>query len=175
MDKADFYFNGEDYSEAYYEYAKALQLDKDNKWIKYCMDISGRFKNIDNCPAITSYDSLFDDLKELYNEVDDDKKYKLCLSFKNLLVTHANTHLNNPFVNGEFFWRELNAVTNYYDRFINELRLTNKIMKIICNSYSETLKLEIREYDTFSSKSKKPLALIKLKMHQVERMMKKVY
>lgn len=153
MEQAELYFNAEDYKEAYYEFAKAHNLDKDNKFIKYCMDVSGRLKNLDTNLSLSDYSNLYDNMREVFNDptTDEEVKRKMCISFINLLTKHANKHLNRIDITGNFFWSELDSIIDYYYKMLKELDLSNELKIKVYKNYIDVLKIEIREYDTFSS------------------------
>lgn len=178
LEQAELYFSAEDYKEAYYEFAKAHNLDKDNKFIKYCMDVSGRLKNLETNLSLNDYSGLYDNMREVFNEpsTDEDMKRKMCISFINLLTKHANKHLNRIDITGNFFWLELDSIMDYYYKMLKDLDLTNELKIKVYKNYIDVLEIEIREYDTFSSYAtnskvalQKALKRIKLEKEKCEK------
>ena len=170
LEQAELYYSAEDYKEAYYEFAKAHNLDKDNKFIEYCMDVSGRLKNLETNLSLNDYSGLYDDMKEVYNDpsTDDEKKRKLCVSFITLLIKHANKHLNRFDITGNFFWSELDSILDYFYKMFKDLDLSNELKIKVYKNYIDVLKVEIREYDTFSDYATNSKIALEKALHRME-------
>ncbi len=168
--QADLYFSASDFKEAYYEYAKAHDLDKDNKYVEYYMNLSVKMKNIESNLSLNDYSNLFNQLKEAYNEAkEDEKKEDIVQDFINLLTSHANKHLNKFTVSGKFVWQELDKVIDYYIKMLKEIDMSNGVKKIVYKNYIDALKIQIENYDTFKSYATNPKIALQKALQKIEK------
>ena len=168
--QADLYFDASDFKEAYYEYAKAHDLDKDNKYVEYYMNLSAKRKNIEMNLSLNDYSNVFDLLKEAFKEEKDEKKKKDFIQcFINLLTSHANNHLNKFNVSGKFFWEELDRVIDYYIKMLKEIDMSNEIKDVVYKNYIDVLKIQIENYDTFKSYATNPKEALQKALQKIQR------
>ena len=152
LNQAEKYYKLEDFREAYFEFAKAHDLDKDNKCIEYYMNLSAKRKNIETNLSLNDYSYIYDLLKEAFKEEKDDEKQEdLLQSFINLLTVHANKHLNRFDLSGKFFWLELDRIIDYYIKILKEIDLSDNLIGLVYKNYKDALKIEIENYDTFKN------------------------
>jgi uncharacterized CHY-type Zn-finger protein len=169
IDQADLYFGAEDFKEAYYEYAKAHDLDKDNKYVEYYMKLSAKRKNIETNLSLNDYSSVYDKLKEAYNiETDEQKKKDLIQSFINLLTTHANKYLNGFGLSGKSFWIELDGIIDYFNRLLKEFNVSKETKRILYKNDIDILKIELENYDTFKESATNSKVIINNKLLKIQ-------
>ena len=168
--QADLCFSADDFKEAYYEYAKAHDLDKDNKYVDFYMNLSVKRKNIATNLSLNDYSGVYDKLKAAYDEAtDEEKKEDLVQDFINLLTAHANKHLNSFSVSSKFFWSELDKVIDYYIKMLKEIDLSDGAKAIVYKNYIDVLRIEVENYDTFKSYATNPKEALQKALQKIER------
>ncbi len=176
LDQAELYFSAEDYKEAFYEFAKAHALDEDNKYIKYCMDLSNKMKNLETNISLNDYSYLYNELKEALQDptIEEDKKSGLLNSFLNLLTKHANKHLNRWDISGEYFWIELDGIIDYLIKILKEFDLTDELIETVYDKYRNVLEQEIEHYDKFERYATNPKLALQKALYRVQRELEKL-
>ena len=175
IEQAELYYNAEDFKEAYYEFAKAYALNKEDKYIKYCMDLSGKLKNLGTNLSLNDYNNLYEDMKEVFNNptTDEKKRKTMCTSFINLITRHANKHLNRFDLAGSYFWEELDTAIDIYIKMLKELDLSNELIIKVYKNYKEILDIEVNHYDTFSSYATNSKGALEKASQRIEREIEK--